>query len=141
MTTSAELNGPVVLVDGVCNLCNGWVNFLVDRDPRRVLRFASLQSGAARRLLAAAGWPGDPAALDGVLLVEGSIVFERSTAVLRTLGHLRGRWGWLAALERVPVGVRDTLYRWIAARRYAWFGRTEACRIPTPELRDRFLAD
>jgi predicted DCC family thiol-disulfide oxidoreductase YuxK len=141
MIPSAEPAGPVVLVDGVCNLCNRWVTFLIDRDSRRSLRFASLQSNAARRLLASAGWRGDPSALDTVLLVDGGRVYDRSTAVLRTLRHLGGAWRGCSALEAIPLAVRDAVYRWVAAHRYAWFGRSDACRIPTPELRDRFLTD
>lgn len=131
---------PVVLFDGVCNLCNATVNFLIDRDPHGTLRFAALQSVAGRKVLEGAG---QPAPLDGdpttIVLVEGGRVYERSSAVLRIVRHLRRGWPLLAAFVIVPPVLRDALYRWGASRRYRWFGRSESCRVPTPELRARFL--
>jgi predicted DCC family thiol-disulfide oxidoreductase YuxK len=131
---------PVVLFDGVCNLCNATVNFLIDRDPHGTLRFAALQSAAGRKVLEGAGHPapegGDP---DTIVLVEGGRVHERSSAVLRVVRHLRWGWPLLASFVIVPPVLRDALYRWVAARRYRWFGRSETCRVPTPELRARFL--
>src|SRR3954469_11299892 len=129
----------VVLFDGVCNLCNGSVNFLIDRDPAGALRFASLQSAEGSKLLESLGYrrnPGDP---DTLVLVENGRVYERSTAVLRALRHLQGGWRLLALFLVVPRALRDSLYRAVAARRYQWFGRAEVCRVPTPELRARFL--
>jgi predicted DCC family thiol-disulfide oxidoreductase YuxK len=130
---------PVILFDGVCNLCNRGVTFVIDHDRRGLFRFASLQSEVAARLLAAVGWKGDPGALDSVLLIDGGHVFDRSTAVLRVLRELGGRWRWIARLELVPRVLRDALYRWVAGRRYRWFGRSPSCRVPTPELSSRFL--
>ncbi|MCL2449268.1 MAG: thiol-disulfide oxidoreductase DCC family protein [Polyangiaceae bacterium] len=133
--------GPVVLFDGVCNLCNGWVNFVIDRDPRGTLRFASLQSEAGARLLESVGATRDPLSLDTIVLVDGGRVYERSTAVLRVVRHLRWPWSWAVALLVVPRPIRDSVYRWVASHRYSWFGRSEVCRVPTPELRARFLAE
>jgi predicted DCC family thiol-disulfide oxidoreductase YuxK len=132
---------PVVLFDGVCNLCNRWVNFLIDRDARGTLRFASLQSEAGRRLLESAGAEHDPLSLDTVIVIDGGQAYERSTAVLRAARYLRWPWRWASALLAVPRPVRDWVYRWVAAHRYSWFGRSESCRVPTPELRARFLSD
>jgi predicted DCC family thiol-disulfide oxidoreductase YuxK len=129
----------IVLFDGVCNVCNVSVLFVIDRDPRATLRFAALQSPAGRDVLAARGRPvpvGDPETL---ILVEGDRVYERSSAVLRIARHLRGAWPLLSVLLVVPRPLRDLAYRWFAARRYRWFGKTEACRVPTPELKARFL--
>ncbi len=131
---------PVVLFDGVCNLCNGAVQFIIDRDPQSVFRFASLQSDAGRALLASHGYSlpaGDPETL---ILVEQGQVFERSTAALKIARHLRGGWKVFAALLVLPAGFRDLGYRFIAAHRYRWFGKADACRLPTPELRTRFLS-
>jgi predicted DCC family thiol-disulfide oxidoreductase YuxK len=131
---------PVVLFDGVCNLCNGAVQFIVDRDPRGTLRFASLQSEPAAELLRAHGKApptGDP---DSVVLIEDGRVYESSGAALRIARHLRAPWGLLYALVIVPRFLRDAVYRFIARNRYRWFGKSEQCRIPTPELRARFLA-
>jgi predicted DCC family thiol-disulfide oxidoreductase YuxK len=128
----------VVLFDGVCNLCNGFVNFLIDRDPGERLAVAALQSDAGQRLLAEAGLPAD--SLQSVVVVDAGRTFTRSTAALRILRRLGGPWSVLAlpALA-VPRPLRDVVYDWIARKRYGWFGRQELCRIPTPELRRRFL--
>ena len=137
MTTQDE--HPVVLFDGVCNLCNGAVNFLVDRDPRAKLRFASLQSSAGRALLEGLGHAladGDP---ESIVLVDGGLVYERSTAALRIARHLSGPWSLLAVLFVVPAFLRDLVYRWVASNRYRWFGKSDVCRVPTPELRARFI--
>jgi len=130
---------PVVLFDGVCNLCNRWVNFVIDRDPKAELKFAALQSSAAAELLRSVGHPAALPEPDSVLFVEGGRVYQRSTAVLRIAGHMAGAWRLLAVLAVVPRPLRDLVYRWIAAHRYAWFGKTSECRVPTPALQARFL--
>jgi predicted DCC family thiol-disulfide oxidoreductase YuxK len=129
---------PIVLFDGVCNLCNASVNFLIDRDPSSTLRFASLQSDAARDLLMQFGPTplGDP---DSMLLIEGGRTYERSTAALRIVRHLSGAWRILGVLLVIPRPLRDAVYRLVAANRYRWFGKSDVCRVPTPELRARFL--
>ena len=126
----------VILFDGVCNLCNGSVRFVLARDRQRRFRFASLQSAAAAQLLA--GRP--PGAIgDSIVLVEGERIYQQSTAVLRILRGLGAGWRLLYALIVVPRPLRDAVYRWVARNRYRWFGRTEACAVPRPEDRDRFL--
>jgi len=130
----------ILLFDGVCNLCNTTVNFILDRDPTGYFRFAALQSDAGARALRACGREavaGDPGS---VILIEDGRVHERSDAMLRVVRHLSGAWPLLSVFLLVPRPVRDTVYRWIARNRYRWFGRSEQCRIPTPELRERFLA-
>lgn len=127
-----------MLFDGVCNLCNAWVRFVIDRDPGGRFAFAPLQSELAERLLRERGYVGEPLAT--VLLVDGPRVYDRSTAALRIVRGLRGGWPMLAALLAVPRALRDPVYGWLARRRYRWFGRTETCRLPSPEIRDRFLA-
>jgi predicted DCC family thiol-disulfide oxidoreductase YuxK len=139
MSDSPGDGHPVVLFDGVCNLCDAAVTFLIDRDPEGRLRFASLQSAAGRRVLAEAGMrpeEGDPRS---IVFVEKGRPYAQSTALLRIVRHLRAPWPLLAVLAVLPRPVRDALYRFGAARRYRWFGRMEACRVPTPELRERFL--
>ena len=131
---------PVVLFDGVCNLCHGAVQFIVDRDPRGTFQFASLQSERAAALLREHGRnppEGDP---ESVVLVEDGRIYEHSTAALRIALRLGGLWSLLYGFVIVPRFVRDAVYRFIARNRYRWFGRTEQCRVPTPELRARFLA-
>jgi len=125
----------VVLFDGVCNLCNASVLFVIDRDPGGRFAFAPLQSGVAARLLAHRGY--GETSLGSVLLLEGGRVYERSTAALRVARRLGGWWPLLYAFIAVPRPIRDAVYDWIARNRYRWFGKEEACRIPTPELRSR----
>jgi predicted DCC family thiol-disulfide oxidoreductase YuxK len=130
---------PVMLFDGVCNLCNASVNFVLDRDRDARLRFASLQSESARELLTARGVAapeGDP---DSMVLIEGDRVWVRSDAVLRVCRHLPWPWRAASVFLIVPRGLRDAVYRLIARNRYRWFGRSEVCRMPTPALRARFL--
>jgi predicted DCC family thiol-disulfide oxidoreductase YuxK len=131
-------DGPIVLFDGVCNLCHGVVHFVItherDREPK--LRFASLESEVARTLLRGRA----DAEPDTIVLVEGGEAFTHSTAALRIARHLRPPLSWAFAFIIVPRAVRDALYRFIARHRYRWFGRKETCPLPTPELEARFLA-
>ncbi len=127
----------VVLFDGVCNLCNGSVNFIIDRDPDGYFRFASLQSEEAEAIMRSAGISDET--LESIVLVEGGRVFRRSDAVLRIARKLKGPWSALALFTVVPRPIRDRVYDWIARNRYRWFGKRDTCRIPTPELRARFL--
>jgi len=127
----------VILFDGVCNLCNGAVTFVIDRDPDAYFAFAPLQSAAARALL---GPDAEPAgALETVVLIENGHRYTHSAAALRIARKLSGTWPLLYAFVVVPKPVRDSVYRWIAGNRYRWFGKTDACRLPTPELARRFL--
>ena len=132
---SAE--GPILLFDGVCNFCNGAVNFLIDRDPGGRLRFASLQSEAARELLAEHGLRDLP--LSTSVLIDGGRAYLDSDGLLRAIVGLGGAWRLLAPLLLIPRAVRDPIYRAFARNRYRMFGKAEVCRVPTPELRARFL--
>lgn len=127
---------PIVLFDGVCNLCNAAVNFIIDHDPEAVFRFAPLQSETGRRWTQRCGLEDE----DTVILVEGGRCYARSTAALRIARRLSGAWPLLAVFLAVPVPIRDAVYRFISRHRFEWFGKRDACRLPTPELRSRFLA-
>ena len=140
MTHPIENEHPIVLFDGVCNLCNASVTFIIDRDPTANFRFASLQSDYGKELLAGAGMPVGEEQPGSVVLVEGDRVYVRSTAALRIARQLTGPWTMLYAFMAIPSAWRDLAYRFIARNRYRWFGRREACRVPTTELRARFLA-
>ena len=142
--------GPVVLFDGVCNLCNAAVQFMIDRDKKSELRFAPIQSDVAKELLEGsmgeerakairdgATGDGDP---DTIVLVNGKDAWTHSSAALRIAQRLSFPWSWLIIGIVVPRPVRDLVYRFIARNRYRWFGKSDTCRIPTPELRARFLA-
>jgi predicted DCC family thiol-disulfide oxidoreductase YuxK len=129
----------VILFDGLCNLCNGFVQFVIARDPHARFRFASLQSNAARQLMGSRTGRAD--APDSVVLVDGDCIFVRSTAALRICRGLRFPWPLLAAFGVVPRPLRDLAYDLVARHRYRWFGRRDACLIPTPALSARFLGD
>ena len=131
------MNDAVVLFDGVCNLCNGSVLFVIARDPSARFRFAALDSEAARRLLRECGV--SSALPDSVALIEGCTVYTRSSAALRVARRLRFPWPLIYGLIMVPRPLRDAVYDWIARHRYRWFGKREVCMVPTPELRSRFL--
>ena len=127
----------LVLFDGVCNLCNGVVRFIIPRDPHGRFRFAALQSAAARRVIEEHGAP-DPLP-DAIVLVEDGRLYTRSTAALRIARRLTFPWPLAALFLAVPRPLRDRVYALVASRRYRWFGRRETCMVPTPELRARFI--
>lgn len=133
----------IILFDGVCNLCNGFVNFVIDRDPDGVFRFAALQSEAGWQLVrdhgAVSSAGGEAALLQSVILIENGTLYRRSTAALRIARHLTPPWPLLYAFIVVPKPIRNAVYDQIAARRYDWFGQRDQCRVPTPALKDRFL--
>jgi predicted DCC family thiol-disulfide oxidoreductase YuxK len=117
----------LVFFDGVCGLCNGFVDFLIRRDGARALRFAPLQGSTAAR------FDQLPRGLDSVVVVDGHRVLVKSDAALCALSRLGGAWRLWTVARIVPRRVRDAVYDVIAQNRYAWFGRREACRIPTPD--------
>lgn len=127
---------PIVCFDGVCGLCNRFVDLLLWADRRRVLRFAPLQGEAARARLPG----GCRTGLDTVVLLDAAGLHERSDAVLRILGHLGLPWRGMAWLGwAVPRRLRDWLYDEVSTRRYHWFGQRDTCRLPAPQERERFL--
>lgn len=130
----------VILFDGVCNLCNAAVQWVIERDPKGRFHFGALQSQAARTALLEADPNLDLDALpDSVLLVDASGVHQRSSAALRVARGLGFPYSLLWAAVVVPRPIRDWVYRWIARNRYRWFGRKDACMVPTPELAARFI--
>lgn len=139
MTRDDETAGPVVLFDGVCNLCDQSVQFLLEHERDDALRFASLQSPFAARVLTKLGRPletGDPSS---VLLVVDGLVFSHSDAALRIAAHLRAPYRWLRVGWIVPRFLRDLVYRFVARHRYRWFGKMESCLVPLPRWKGRFL--
>lgn len=128
---------PIILFDGVCNLCAWAVRFIIERDPRGVFRFASLQSAAGQELMRKHGL--NPSQLDSFVLVENDRAYSESTAALRVARRLSGAWPLFYGAMVLPRFVRDPLYKFIARNRYRWFGKKDSCLIPTPELRARFL--
>ena len=137
MTSAVDRAGPILLFDGVCNLCTGTVRFVIDRDARKRFRFASLQSRAAARLLGPAAAGGDR--LESMVLVEGERIYRKSTAALLMARRLDGLWPLLAMLLAVPRPIRDAAYDWIGRRRYRLFGKRDTCWTANGDLADRFL--
>lgn len=134
----SDLPQPLYFFDGRCVLCSRFVAFCLKRDPDGHLKFASAQSAVGRRVLTALGLPDDT--LDQtILLLEDDVVHTRSTAVLRALRHLKGPARWLHPLILVPKFLRDPLYDIVARNRIRWFGRLDACLVPSAETRNRFI--
>lgn len=153
----------VVLFDGMCNLCNGAVQFILRHDSKGQFRFASQQSEAGQRLLAQHGVPASDALADRIVVIEGDkvwlqtegasrkgiadsiVVIEgdrswlESDAALHILHRLGGAWSFFYIFRWLPKPFRDAVYRWVARNRYRIFGKRENCMVPTPELRNRFL--
>lgn len=127
----------VILFDGVCNLCNSSVNFVIDRDTQNQFKFASLQSEFGQEKVQRLGK--DPGQLNSIVLIEGDRFYRKSTAALRIARRLSGGWPLLFAFVIIPPFLRDMAYDFIAKNRYRWFGKEDTCRIPTPELSHRFL--
>lgn len=133
------MSDPVVLFDGVCNLCNESVQFVIAHEAAGRFKFASLQSPAAARLLA--GLPRTVSSVDSVMLVEDGRVYQRSTAAIRIARHLRFPWRLASVFVVIPRVIRDWAYDVVARNRYRWFGKQDVCMVPTPDLRARFLED
>lgn len=130
-------NHPIVLFDGVCNLCNSSVQFIIKKDKKKIFRFASLQGKTGQALLQKFNLPTDN--FNSFILVEEDTIYTKSTGALRMLKKLGGGWSLLYGFILVPAFIRNAVYNWVASNRYKWFGKQESCMIPTPELRSRFL--
>ena len=127
----------VILFDGVCNLCNGFVQFIIKRDQAKKFRFASLQSDFGKAQLIRFGL--NPNMLHSVIVIQDDKCLERSDAVLFIARQLGGPWKIFSIAKIIPRALRDLLYNLIAKRRYTIFGKQDNCMIPTPELKERFL--
>jgi len=128
---------PIVLFDGVCNLCNSAVTFIIRNDPKRRFRFAALQSPVGQELLQRFGLPTET--LNTFVLIEGDRAFTKSTAALRSARLLGYGWPLAFVFILVPKPIRDLCYDFISKHRYRMFGKREACMLPTPDLKARFL--
>lgn len=129
-------NGPVLLFDGVCNLCTSSVQFIIKRDPKRKFRFASLQSAFGQEVLQQHQL--NTQTFDSLVLLDGGKIYQRSTAALRIARQLSGAWSMLFIFMIVPAFIRNAVYDFIARNRYKWFGKKEACWLPTPDLQALF---
>ena len=127
----------VILFDGVCNLCDGWVKLIIERDPKGYFFFAPLQSEAGQRLLNENKL--SPEYLKSIVLLENGRTYFGSTSVLRTCRKMKGLWPLIYVFILVPAPIRDFFYDWVASRRYQWFGRKESCLIPSADIKSRFI--
>ena len=126
----------IVLFDGVCNYCNAMVNFTIRHDPEKKFRFTTLQSDYGQKLLTEHGIGKD---VDSVILIENGQAFTHSTAGLRIARNLSGIYPLSYAFIIIPAFIRDWAYKLFAKYRFQLFGRTNACMIPTPDVKERFL--
>mgnify|MGYP006201101683 CR=1 FL=1 len=127
----------VIFFDGVCNLCNGAVQFVIEHDRKSYFKFAALQSEFAAKTLV--DFDLKVSHGDSFVLLENGRVYEQSTAALRVSKKLRGLWPLLYVFIIVPPFLRNAVYKFIARNRYKWFGKQESCWVPTPELKGKFL--
>ena len=130
-------NQRIILFDGVCNLCNSAVKFVLKRDRNSVFKFASLQSDIAKKLLKDFEVSGMG---EGTfVLIDNGEVFTRSTAALKVSKHLSGLWPLMTIFMIVPRFMRDWVYNLISKNRYRWFGKRDTCMIPSSEMKIKFL--
>jgi predicted DCC family thiol-disulfide oxidoreductase YuxK len=127
----------LILFDGVCNLCNSFVDFVIRRDPNKQFRFGTLQSEIGQAILKKQGLATTD--FDTVLLVDGDRVWTKSSAALRVLRQLSGAWPLTYAFMFVPSVVRDAVYSFVGNNRYRIFGKSSSCRVPTADEIDRFV--
>ncbi len=128
---------PVILFDGVCNLCNHSVQFVIRHDPEEIFLFASLQSETGQKLLHQYQLPMNN--FNSFVLIENGKVYTCSTAALKVAAEINGLIKLMYVFIIVPKFIRDGIYKWISNNRYKWFGKRETCIIPTPQLKARFL--
>lgn len=135
----SEFTDPIVLFDGVCNLCNGAVNVLLDLDKHKRLKFASLQSEYAKNLIQVQTLEEKIRGIDSILFWDGQKIHIKSNAIIELCGKMGGFWKILKLSYIIPRPIRNFLYDLIAKNRYRLFGKRESCRMPTPELKERIL--
>lgn len=126
----------IVLFDGVCNMCNSFVQFVIKRDPKGVFKFASLQSNSGSSILNHHEYRKD---LHSIVLIDGDTLYTESTAILHIVSHLSGPVRILSLFKMVPKPLRDRLYQFGAKYRYLLFGKQTSCMIPTKEIKSRFI--
>jgi predicted DCC family thiol-disulfide oxidoreductase YuxK len=130
----------IILFDGVCNLCNGSVNFIIKRDPHSKFLFTPMQNKKAKELLSQFHFDTHKLdTLDTLLLIKNEKLFSKSDAVLEITKGLSGYWYILSYLTIIPKPIRDYLYTLLSRNRYKLFGKNDSCMVPTKELKERFL--
>lgn len=126
---------PIIFFDGVCNLCNGAINFIIDRDNKGYFKFAPLQSSITQKYIPQSVMENT----DSIILWDSGQLYSKSTAALKIARHLDGAWKGFYAFIIIPKFIRDPIYNLIAKYRYKWFGKRDSCRMPTKDIKNRFL--
>lgn len=129
----------IILFDGVCNFCNASINFIIDHDPEKHFKFAPLQSDFGQKTLLR--FNKNTEDFDSVILLKNNQLYQKSEAALEITKHLSGFWKYLAIFKILPTFVLNFFYDIIAKNRYQIFGKSDTCRMPTPDLKERFLVD
>ncbi|AOW10141.1 thiol-disulfide oxidoreductase DCC family protein [Flavobacterium gilvum] len=131
-------NKKIILFDGVCNLCNSAVQFVIRHDSKDIFRFVSLQSELGQKILNDIGINSKD--IDSIVLYEPGIAYYyKSAAVIEIAKNLGGLWCFGAVFRIIPIGIRNRVYDYIARNRYKWYGKKESCMIPSPKLEIKFL--
>ena len=128
---------PVILFDGICNLCCGWVQFLIRHDKKMKFRFASIQSAIGQSMLNSIGISDET--MESIVYLKGTVNYRESSAVLEILNDLGGIWKLFSVFKLIPNPIRDGIYLFIARKRYRYFGKRASCYLPTHENQKRFL--
>lgn len=132
-----ELSQHIILFDGVCNLCNGGVQFIIKKDKKNLFKFAALQSEFGQELLKKHQISTE--SMDSFVYVYQDSAYTKSTAALKIARELKRGWQFFYVFIIIPSFIRNWFYDWVAKNRYKWFGKKESCMIPTPGLKARFL--
>lgn len=130
-------NYELILFDGVCNFCNSSINFIIDHDPEKHFKFAPLQSDIGQGVLRK--FNKNTKDFDSVILLKDNKLYQKSEAALEITKHLSGFWKYLSVFGILPTFFLDFFYNIVAKNRYRIFGKSDSCRMPTPELKERFL--
>lgn len=129
----------IIFFDGVCNLCNASIDFVIQRDKKDHFLVGALQEDFSKKILSCFDVREDY--LDSLVLLEKGEIYYKSTAALKIARNLSGLWPALYPLIFLPKFLRDSIYNWIGSNRYRWFGKKNTCRLPTPEEKARFLSE
>lgn len=130
-------SGQIILFDGVCNFCNGSVNFLIKRDSKGIFKYAPLQSEIGQNIIAKYNIP---ETVDSIILLKENNIYIKSNAVIEIIKELKWYWEMLIIVKILPKKFRDLLYDLIANNRYKWFGKMDSCMIPDENVKSRFIS-
>jgi len=130
-------SNPILLFDGVCNLCNRSVQRVLNHEKTPMIQFASLQSEAGKKLLIKYGE--NPEKLDSLVLIQNGKMYQKTRAVFKICLHLKFPYPLIFLFWPIPYFMRDWIYDWVSKNRYKWYGKLDECWIPTPEFKSRFI--